>query len=81
MGALIKDEHYTPALEGHLCRKTPVLEALKASGIECDVSFLRGLQAIHDDYEVEDWDAKFSWFASSYKLQYKDEVIRRRHGD
>lgn len=59
VGCLIKDEFYTPELEGYPFNGDNVLEALQSSGIDAlddDIySLLRALQRIHDSYEPEAW--------------------------
>lgn len=74
IGCLIYDEHYSPAIEGHVLRRTgPVLQALIDSGVATDEpgmwSLLGELQEVHDDVVTMEGltasdDARSRWIVS-----------------
>ena len=73
IGALIKDEFYTPNLEYKDCNSISVGDALEHSGVSKEVmntvGFLRGLQIIHDEFPVNEWEARLNDFAVKWKLE------------
>ena len=48
VGALIKDEHYTPALEGKDASDEAVRNALNLSGVYVNGGLIQDVQQIHD---------------------------------
>lgn len=58
VGVLIKDEHYSPDIEGECALETPVVNALNKSGIKVGremSELLLGFQLIHDEFEPTEW--------------------------
>jgi hypothetical protein len=66
VGALIGDRDYTPHLEGiaicDLAGRLPTLQNLH-------VSFLEGLQTIHDNYKPSAWERRLRTFGHEWGLR------------
>lgn len=81
IGALIKDEHYKPSLEGKNASCVDVLHALGLSGVQANPWFVQELQLIHDntplhtahkgpDVLLDYWETKFKRLAKRRDLNY-----------
>lgn len=79
VGMLIKDEFYTPDMEGFYCINDKVREALFNSGVLKSthieqnknilmLMFLSDLQAVHDFYPVQRWREQLQVVANGHKL-------------
>ena len=59
IGCLIDDKHYSPKLEGETTVCTPVMNALRNSGVAIDsdemINMLGALQLLHDIIMPEHW--------------------------
>lgn len=71
-GILIRDEHYSPDIEGLNCRTDEVLALLPAASQH--ISSLGELQVIHDRYKPVDWHANLTNVARFHQLD--DEVLK-----
>lgn len=74
VGCLIKDEFYTPDLEGLPTDMHPVCVALEQSGVPITphmIEILNELQWIHDQHKVTDWKQELNDLADKY-FQEKD---------
>jgi len=72
VGVLIKDEVYSPSIEGGNVHASRVQAALKASGIDLgpgDTIFLGALQGIHDGRNPLEWQRALNDFAYDFDLQ------------
>ena len=73
-GCHILPEHYKPDLEGFIVWTRPVLNALKASGINMDdrkiYNLMDALQVIHDECPLENWEVEFKQLAAEEDLKY-----------
>ena len=84
-GVLIKDDHYSVALENKAADSWAVLEALFLSGVLGDataisdddsgvespeVKLIRRLQVVHDIIPVGEWSTAFEDIAMDYQLEY-----------
>ncbi len=61
VGSLIKDEHYSPSIEGDCVLSPNVIRALKLSRIKTSNKLLKmllGFQLIHDEVATKDWRKK-----------------------
>lgn len=72
VGVLIKDEHYTPEIEGLVPNMRAVATALEKS-LGCtldaqDIIFLDDLQTVHDASEPHEWPEKLREVAARYSL-------------
>lgn len=60
-GCLIKDEFYSPNIEGMGTYDEPVIKALKLSGVNMDdqqtANLVSSLQAMHDSQDPIEWEA------------------------
>jgi len=81
VGALIKDEHYTPGLEGKNASGEAVRNALKLSGVHVNGRLLQDVQQIHDNTPLHTankgadellayWEKKFKALAAKRGLAY-----------
>lgn len=73
IGCLIKDEHYTPELEGLPVFHSSVQTALNNSGIPIDessIQLLQKFQRIHDSHSIQYWEYGFKYIALLCKLTY-----------
>lgn len=76
VGALIKDEHYLPRVEGQSITSLYVVDALKASGVlengysERKINLLTSLQLVHDRTLPYQWEEELQWLAGEYGLTY-----------
>ena len=74
VGALIKDEHYSPDLEQNSAAHEKVRAAIKASGwpfSEGDLSFYVEMQSVHDEVPVDQWEDEFISIAEECGLEYR----------
>lgn len=80
-GCLISKDRYTDKIEGasifddygRFSTSSPeylVSTIIKDEGH--DLALVKELQAIHDSYDVEDWEAKFRVVARTFSLEYND---------
>lgn len=73
IGALITDEEYKRIEDAgrifHGVYEVEDLQIVSLQGLTID--FLGELQAIHDQYEVQDWKNQLEIFAKKYNLQYE----------
>ena len=71
-GVLIPVEDYKPEFESKLSGLDGESEAttyFESKGFsDSDLCWLRDLQIVHDDYEVNEWQYRFECFAMSYNL-------------
>lgn len=66
-GCLIPNKVYTVDMEGDIC--TPLSLAGQAIGkLGYDISFVRKIQRIHDDYQPDRWREKFEELAEEEGL-------------
>jgi len=77
VGPFIAPEHYHGGLEGESVDEPPVLRALIASGVlpedthrsSYEVNLFERLQAVHDNYPVEEWPSRLTDLARDKRLQ------------
>ena len=70
VGVLIKDEHYSPNMEGK--DAYTVAHALELSGIRAStdmLDMLQSLQYVHDDMDVDTWPNELAYVAEKCGLQ------------
>ena len=82
VGCLIKDEHYSPAMENRHVSTPLVMDALVKSGVPFDehtIDMLAGLQEMHDRKEPECWPMALLEMARSEQLEVP-EVVQRGQG-
>lgn len=73
VGVLIHNDHYNPLLEGGAAQSIRMREALRLSGIDTNhdtLLFLSHLQAVHDNYDPENWEGYLREIAEEYGLQF-----------
>lgn len=71
VGCLIKDEHYTGAIEGFSCEDMNVRDSLFKSGVgPYYLKMLNALQAIHDGCSVSNWEQELKVAASIYGVKW-----------
>lgn len=79
VGCLIKDEYYSPALEGANVEAPPVRSALYYSGVNtADVNMRRllgDLQLLHDKNYPKDWPARLRTVAGMYGLVLPPSLV------
>jgi hypothetical protein len=69
-GCLIKDEHYSPALEMLGADEGVVTQALEKSGVPAEYNELVfDLQSVHDNTPVSFWKKSLRQVAGVYELQ------------
>ena len=78
VGALIKDEFYSPDLENNPVKELPVIHAVEKSlGYRLssdELSMLKDLQAVHDNASVPKWQSIFEELAVKYHIQFKGDL-------
>lgn len=80
IGALISDSYYFPGLEGQSALSEMVHQALDWSnrlGGSVDVEkrddmFLEGLQTIHDEVDVHQWEEALRRFATKWNVTFPE---------
>ena len=81
VGCLIKDEYYSPGLEGLGCGTVAVKKALEQSGVDAYsytkpmLTLLFGLQRLHDHVLPESWPAKLCSMAQHHQLQQPPSLV------
>ena len=76
VGCLLKDDQYTPELEGKVSREYAVEKALEGSGINMTRAMrrmLQELQSCHDNAPISEWPEILESIAARYNLD--DKVI------
>ena len=74
-GALIADEHYSPALEFCIVGTEEVDEALRKSGVpHAMLGLVRALQFVHDKHPPCEWRGALSRCAGVYGLTFNAEA-------
>lgn len=70
VGFVLKDDAYSPLLEGECSIEEPVVEALRRSGIrgKDSLRMMLGFQLIHDEVPVEQWRAKIRKLGQMFEL-------------
>jgi hypothetical protein len=74
VGLFIKDEFYSPKLEGYGMGSESVTAALLQSIGEFDGGFMLEIQTVHDEYSVEEWPHRFRVLAAKYDLHLPPEL-------
>lgn len=78
IGMLIKDKHYTDAMEGGTVHDEAVCDALKKSGVSVDgesFDLCADLQTVHDNRAVKEWRRDFGAVARRFGLS--DAVCKK----
>lgn len=73
IGALIPNRLYHKDIEGSpvydlLCINTDIRYHIKKRFGDCNMSLLDGLQKVHDEFEVDEWNEQLKFIAGEYKL-------------
>ena len=81
VGCLIKDEYYSPGLEGLSGGAVAVKKALEQSGVNAygftnpTFQLLRELQRLHDHVLPESWPAELCSIAQHHQLQQPPSLV------